>query len=293
VAVLWEIERGERRGVLRGHTDTVTAVDFGPHEQFVITGSLDGTARLWNAGTCEQINRHTCHRAGVVAARFVSHGRRALTAGIDGGIRLWAVPSWQPCGELTGSTARVTALSFDPSQRLLLCGDLDRRVRIWSIRDSTLLGTHRLPGKPLCASPLGQTELRLVLTGGKASAHSIQWDLISEEQALLELQRLLTDGKSSALWPELKRDASFDLWLDLLEDLDLRWSEEQVGRDAGQRMAGVRARVLEELARSAGSSPAGPTLDPVVAWGQPLFRAELVDPALAAALSHRLQPTDC
>lgn len=48
---LWDVLSGQRRHVLRGHTNLVTAVDLSPDGQQVVSSSSDGTVRLWSTAT--------------------------------------------------------------------------------------------------------------------------------------------------------------------------------------------------------------------------------------------------
>jgi hypothetical protein len=64
----WSSGWGERT-VLAGHTAPVTAVEFSPDGTRVMTGSADGTARLWDAAT------------GKVVATLVGHIAPAMAVG--------------------------------------------------------------------------------------------------------------------------------------------------------------------------------------------------------------------
>ncbi|MFA5924524.1 MAG: TIR domain-containing protein [Methylococcaceae bacterium] len=54
-AILWNITNGERLSELKGHQDTVTGIAFSLDMQFVVTGSADGTIRIWTVDGNEMI----------------------------------------------------------------------------------------------------------------------------------------------------------------------------------------------------------------------------------------------
>jgi WD40 repeat protein/serine/threonine protein kinase len=73
----------DEMGALKGHTADVTAACLSPDGRHLITGSLDGTARIWNAqGTPEYGS--AIGRKGV-AAPYLSHdGRMLLAVDVEG-----------------------------------------------------------------------------------------------------------------------------------------------------------------------------------------------------------------
>ena len=45
---LWDVDSGQRKATLQGHTDFVTSVAFSPDGQTLASGSWDGTILLWD-----------------------------------------------------------------------------------------------------------------------------------------------------------------------------------------------------------------------------------------------------
>ena len=63
-ARLWDASSGALLRVFSGHSDVVTSVAFAPNGEDVLTGSEDGTARLWESDwrvfaqfTCQRLFR--------------------------------------------------------------------------------------------------------------------------------------------------------------------------------------------------------------------------------------------
>ncbi|MCD4725367.1 MAG: tetratricopeptide repeat protein [Bacteroidales bacterium] len=48
VILLWEARTGNEIGILSGHLDNISCLDFSPDNRFLASGSADGTIRIWN-----------------------------------------------------------------------------------------------------------------------------------------------------------------------------------------------------------------------------------------------------
>lgn len=121
---------GGDRIELRGHDARVNALAFSPDGRHLLSGSDDGTARIWNAG--DGALEQTLHpHQGVI--RGVSYGtdaRHVATAGSDGTAAVWTVGGGDPV-ILAGHVGGVNTVRFDPrGDRLVTAGD-DGTIRIW------------------------------------------------------------------------------------------------------------------------------------------------------------------
>jgi WD40 repeat protein len=54
-----------------------------------LTGSADGTARLWDIATGVELRRFSGHTAAVWGAAFSPDGRRLATTSADDSVKLW------------------------------------------------------------------------------------------------------------------------------------------------------------------------------------------------------------
>ncbi|MEU3622477.1 WD40 repeat domain-containing protein [Amycolatopsis coloradensis] len=91
-ASLWDPRTGQVMFTLRGHSDIVNTVAFRPDGNALVTGSKDGTARVWDLVTRKEIANLPGHDAdddGVTALAFALGGEVLATGDGAGVVRLW------------------------------------------------------------------------------------------------------------------------------------------------------------------------------------------------------------
>jgi WD40 repeat protein len=108
--------------LLRGHTDTITVCHFNPDGTLILSGSIDGTLRLWNARNGELVCKFNGHEGGVTDACFDPSGNLILSAGMDKALRLWSITNSK---EIMRWTADMPLLScaFSPAQNSVITHD--------------------------------------------------------------------------------------------------------------------------------------------------------------------------
>ncbi|MBV9123333.1 MAG: protein kinase, partial [Planctomycetes bacterium] len=133
VAVLADAETGKQMAVLRGHDAEITSACFTSDGQQVLTASLDGTARLWDAGPAAEYGRVLRGPGGPFGlVRFGPDGGRLFTAvgpngdnfatvgqggqGGDPALRVWDPTSAKELAALKG----LESLAGSPVREQLL-----------------------------------------------------------------------------------------------------------------------------------------------------------------------------
>lgn len=125
---------------LHGHTDAVTALAWSPEGRFLLSGSEDCTARIWDTTTRECVCTIGDHVGAVWGVAFHPHGHDCATVSEDGTLRVFELESeWfelrdaidQAYVLLQGRSTKLwpTTAPFDMDLCLDVWSDLRRRAR--------------------------------------------------------------------------------------------------------------------------------------------------------------------
>ena len=111
-----------------GHTDWVRAVAFAPAGDRLASAGDDGSVRIWDPASGDELQRLTGHTRPVSAVAFAPAGDRLASAGHDDSVRIWDPASGDELQRLTGG---VSAVAFAPAGDRLASAGHDGSVRIW------------------------------------------------------------------------------------------------------------------------------------------------------------------
>jgi eukaryotic-like serine/threonine-protein kinase len=114
----------------QAHTAAVTCVAYSPNGERAITGSADGTAKLWEATSLRELLTLRGHTGAILAAAFSPGGDRVLTGSADGTARIWDTASGQEVRTFRGHTSAVKGVAFSPDGQRVLTGSADGTAKI-------------------------------------------------------------------------------------------------------------------------------------------------------------------
>ena len=132
---------------LEKHDSPVERVAFSPDGAVLVSGSGDGTARLWRVADrtlLHMLEMPTTGDASYSYSRDVafSPDGRTLAFGLpDGTVRLWRVSDGTLLRTLRGNADKICSLAFSPDGRILASGSWDSTIRLWQVADWTPLRT--------------------------------------------------------------------------------------------------------------------------------------------------------
>jgi len=153
----------------------------------VLTGSGDGTARLWEAASGQPLGQPMQHTRWVGAVAFSPDGQTVLTGSEDGTARLWKAASGQPLGQPMQHKDWVRAVAFSPDGQTVLTGSGDGTARLWQAGSGQPLGQpmqHKRSVGAVAFSPDGQ----LFLVASERWAYEYSFD---GQKTVLRAARLL------------------------------------------------------------------------------------------------------
>jgi ribosome assembly protein 4 len=124
---------------LPGHTAPILCAAFSPTGTYLVTGSGDNTARVWNLDS--ETPKHTLagHNGWILCVEWDGLERYVATGSLDKNVRLWDPHTGKPIGEpLRGHGMWITSLAWEP---IHLCVS---RVR-WRSCELTMHSNARHP----------------------------------------------------------------------------------------------------------------------------------------------------
>jgi WD40 repeat protein len=135
---LWDTKSGDIHQILSGHTAPIWKIAFHPNGNQLMSGSEDGTAKLWDLDTATCI--HTFEHPAAVKAIAISHGdgSRLVTGGGDGVLKLWEMATGACVWTKSAHQSDISSLSWSQSSNIFASSSHDRTIKIWDLAGNCL-----------------------------------------------------------------------------------------------------------------------------------------------------------
>jgi guanine nucleotide-binding protein subunit beta-2-like 1 protein len=182
--IVWNLTREEEKyGTMQkrltGHSHYVQDVAISSDGQFALSGSWDGTLRLWDLSTGKTTRRFVGHNKDVLSVAFSADNRQIVSGSRDKNINLWNTLG-QCKYTITGEEGHkewVSCVRFSPNLQtpLIVSAGWDKIVKVWNLTHCKLrtnLMGHTGYINSVTVSPDGS----LCASGGKDGV-AMLWDL--------------------------------------------------------------------------------------------------------------------
>jgi serine/threonine protein kinase len=162
--------------VLTGHSAPVNSVTFSPNQKFLISGSADGTVRVYDTDRGE-LQWSSKADIGPIAAMSVSRESKLLAvAGGTGLIRLYALPSGSVFQTLRIHSSPLTAVAFSPAGTNLASVDEAGTASLWDY-EKGVAGPHWTAHNTPIRALAFATDGKQIATGGSQDALIRIWNV--------------------------------------------------------------------------------------------------------------------
>ncbi|MGB3346188.1 MAG: tetratricopeptide repeat protein, partial [Candidatus Humimicrobiia bacterium] len=147
---LWDINTGECLRTFKGHKGWVKSIDVSKlskpvgrtkKKQYIISGSDDGTIKLWDLNNGECLLTFEGHKYGINTIAFSKDDRYIISGSSDNTIKLWDLNSGECLRNFEGHNKAVKDLVITPDGGFIISGSLDDTLRLWDLNSSKCLRT--------------------------------------------------------------------------------------------------------------------------------------------------------
>ena len=114
-----------------GHQSSITSLDVSVDGRKFISGSRDGTARIWNSETGECQFLLDAHTGWVTCVSISENGEMAASGGTDGLVIIWNAENGERITSFIAHHSTVFSVNLITNGKLVVTNGQDHSVRLW------------------------------------------------------------------------------------------------------------------------------------------------------------------
>lgn len=170
---VWDVMKGTSIAKLKGHKSRIWSI--AATDKFAATASGDGTIKLWEFDTFQNLSTLSGHSQDVYTVDVNKTGTQILSGGFDRVTHLWDVEAGVLVNSMKNHKGAVTSVCFDTSGNMAVTGGKDLQICITDLRSGICL-RNLTPVLGEVASVCADRCFTRILAATKNSTNRI-WDL--------------------------------------------------------------------------------------------------------------------
>lgn len=138
-----EKDGGKEIVALSGHADWVRNAQFSRDGKLIVTGSRDGTARLWDAVNGNELMVIGKLDQRPIHAQFSPDGKKIVTVDSSGEMQVWDTAARKQIAAMSKPGVRILRARFSPDGKLIVTVTDEGVARLWDAASGReLTGSH-------------------------------------------------------------------------------------------------------------------------------------------------------
>jgi WD40 repeat protein len=165
----------------KGHSDSVWSVAVTPDGKQVISGSQDGTLKIWNLNTGKLVRTITAHDGSINAISTTPDGLQVISGSDDKTLKIWNLNTGNLEHTIPAHNRSVNAVSITPDG-LVISGSDDKTLKVWNLKTGKVL--HTLVGHRATVTAVIAVNNKWVVSGSSYNDTLRVWNLETGREEL-------------------------------------------------------------------------------------------------------------
>ncbi|MFH7025535.1 MAG: NB-ARC domain-containing protein [Heteroscytonema crispum UTEX LB 1556] len=129
--------------VLTGHEGSVWSLAVTPDGEQVISGSEDGTVKIWSLNSGNLIRTIPAHNESVdaIVTTAAPDGLRIISGSHDKTIKIWNLKTGELVRTLAGHYGSINAIALTPDNSKMISASSDCSLKVWNLENGEALHT--------------------------------------------------------------------------------------------------------------------------------------------------------
>ena len=128
---------------LVGHKHIVSAIAITPDGKHIVSGSGDGTIKIWDFKTGNELKTITGHNGSISAVAITPDGKYIVSSSEDKTIKIWYLSTGKIVRTLTGHEDRLYGIAISSDGKKVVSSSGDNTVRCWNLETGQELWTTK------------------------------------------------------------------------------------------------------------------------------------------------------